>query len=121
MDEEDEETPVPTGRFKWVNPNSHTTDICSHEERTRYLTEARDNSSNFKEKCPQPVFDDFLRKLHCHPQDQRRKCIRKLLSFAHADRFSNNTEKQCASEIFRHISDAKTKMEATYNMEEACQ
>lgn len=120
MDEEDE-TPVPTGLFQWLNQNSHTTDICKHEERSRYLTEARNNSSNFKDKCPQPVFDDFLRKLHCHPREQRKKCVRKLLLFTHADRFSNNTEKQCASEIFSHISDAKTNMETTYNMEETCQ
>ena len=124
MDEdEDEPSMRPIGLFEWLGHNSHTTAevVCKNDVRKKYLTEVRNSSSNFKNKCPAPVFEKFLGKLDCTPDDQRRKCARRLLLFTHPDKFQNPLEKGCASEIYKHISDAKSEMETTYDMQATCQ
>lgn len=123
MDDDDEPSMRPIGLFEWLGHNSHTTAevICKNDVRKKYLTEARINSSNFKNKCPAPLFEEFLGKLDCTPDDQRKKCARRLLLFTHPDKFQNSLEKGCASEMYKHISDAKSEMEMTYDMQAACQ
>ena len=121
--ENDESSTRPIGLFEWLGHNSHTTAevICKNDVRKKYLTEARNNSSDFKNKCPAPLFEEFLGKLDCTPDDQRKKCARRLLLFTHPDKFQNPLEKGCASEMYKHISDAKSEMETTYDMQAACQ
>ena len=126
MDDEDENdasSTRPMGLFEWLGHNSHTTAevICKNDVRKQYLTETRNNSSDFQSKCPVPVFEKLLGRLDCNPQDERRKCARRLLLFTHPDKFQNPLEKGCASEMYKHISDAKSEMETTYDMQAACQ